>query len=386
MSRRRPKAGRLTFNRSHAMKKAASGLVVTAFALMAVSVGVASQAKQPPVKWPDVLKRDTAWYGSDEARRIADNVLLYQRDTGGWPKNIDMATALSDADRDALLKQKTEVDSTIDNGATYTQLKYLARVYSAHPDDRYKQTFVNGIEYLLRSQYPNGGWPQFYPLHKGYYTHITYNDDAMIGVLELLRDVAKKKPPYSFVDDALRVRASAAVERGIECILKTQVPVDGKLTVWCAQHDEATFKPAAARAFEPVSLSGLESVGIVRFLMKIEHPSQRVIDAIESAVAWFEKTRINGYRWQETPTAAGFDRKLIRDASGGPLWARFYEIGSNRPIFAGRDSVIRYDVSQIEAERRNGYRWYTDDPEKLLKTDYPIWRAKLSAPAQLTKP
>jgi PelA/Pel-15E family pectate lyase len=374
------------------MKKAAPGVIISAFALLLVSLCVESEAslgriqtKPAAVKWPDVLKRDAAWYGSEEAGRIAENVLLYQRDTGGWPKNIDMAIVLLDADKDALLKQKSEVDSTIDNGATYTQLKYLARAYGAHPDDRYKQAFIKGVEYLLKAQYTNGGWPQFFPLHRGYYTHITYNDDAMVGVLELLRDIGKKKAPYVFVDNSLSVRASTAVERGIECILKTQVVVDGKLTVWCAQHDELTFKPAAARAFEPASLSGLESVGIVRFLMKIEHPSQGVMDAIESAVAWFEKTKIDGFRWQETATAGGFDRKLIKDPNSGPLWARFYEIGTNRPIFIGRDSVIRYDVTQIEAERRNGYRWYTDDPAKLLKTDYPIWRAKLTAPVQ-TKP
>jgi PelA/Pel-15E family pectate lyase len=295
------------------MKKTASGVVVIAFALMAVLVCVASnaaesydqQAKQRPVRWPDVLKRDAAWYRSDEALRVADNVLLYQRDSGGWPKNIDMAAVLSDADKDALLKQKPEIDSTIDNGATHTQLKYLARIYGAHPEDRYKQAFIKGVEYLLKAQYANGGWPQFYPLHQGYYTHITYNDDAMIGVLEVLRDVAKTKAPYAFVDAAVRARAASAVERGIECILKTQVVVDGKLTVWCAQHDEVTFKPAAARAFEPVSLSGLESVGIVRFLMRIEHPDKRVITAIESAVAWFEQTKITGFRWQETPVGNG---------------------------------------------------------------------------------
>ena len=363
------------------MKKVAPGVIVTAFALLSLcgisTVAVHNeQAKPTPVKWPDVLKRDANWYGSDDARRIADNVLLYQRDSGGWPKNIDMATVLRDGTKAALLKQKTEIDSTIDNGATYTQLRYLARVYGARADDRYKQAFINGIEYLLKAQYANGGWPQFFPLHRGYYTHITYNDDAMIGVLELLRDIAKKKATYAFVDDALRTRASTAVEHGIECILKTQVVVDGKLTVWCAQHDEVSFKPAAAREFEPVSLSGLESVGIVRFLMKIEHPNQHVVDAIESAITWFEKTRINGLRWQETAKANGFDRVLIRDANSGPLWARFYEIGTNRPIFAGRDSVIRYDVSQIEEERRNGYRWYTDEPEKLLKADYPAWRIK----------
>src|SRR6185436_18679561 len=220
--------------------------------------------------------------------------------SGGWPKNIDMASVLTPAAKASLVKQKDATDSTIDNGATHTQLRYLARIYGAQPLDRHKLAFVKGVEYLLKAQYANGGWPQFYPLHRGYYSHITYNDDAMIGVLELLRDIAKKKPAYTFVDQALRDRSAAAVDRGIECILKTQVVVDGKLTVWSAQHDEVTFKPAAARAFEPVSLSGLESVGVVRFLMKVDKPNRRTDQAVLGAIAWFEKTRINGFRWQET--------------------------------------------------------------------------------------
>lgn len=373
------------------MKKPALGVIVTTFVLMVLGLCVQptvvhAQAKSAAAKWPDVVKNDAAWFANDEATRIADNLLLYQRSTGGWPKNIDMANVLNEPAKAALLKEKDDVDSTIDNGATYTQLKYLARVYDAQHAERFKQAFLDGVEYLLKAQYANGGWPQFYPLHRGYYTHITYNDDAMIGVMELLRDVAKNKSPYAFVDTGLRARASAAVDRGTETILKTQVTVDGKLTVWCAQHDEVTFKPAAARAFEPVSLSGLESAGIVRFLMRIDHPNQQVINAIEAAVAWFQKTSISGFRWQETPTAGGFDRVLIREPGAGPLWARFYEIGTNRPIFIGRDSVIHYDVSQIEAERRNGYRWYTDAPEKLLKTDYAIWRAKLNMPVEISKP
>jgi PelA/Pel-15E family pectate lyase len=332
-----------------------------------------------PIKWSDCLSQKPEWYASDEAARIADNVLLYQRDTGGWPKNIDMAGTLTNEEKAALVKQKQEIDSTIDNGATYTQLAYLARVFTAQKLERHKEAFLKGVDYLLKAQYDNGGWPQYYPLHKGYYTHITYNDNAMIGVMRLLRDIARKKPAYAFVDEARRVKAEQAVQKGIECILKTQVIVDGKRTVWCAQHDEVTLAPAAARKFELVSLSGYESVGIVRFLMGIEHPEQRVIDAIESAIEWFEKTKIMGIRWVEKPDASklhGFDRVAVKDPAAGPLWARFYEIGTNRPIFSGRDSHIKYDVSEIEDERRNGYRWYVDEPAELLSKDYPAWRKK----------
>lgn len=356
------------------------GLCVLAEVALAQKAADAGVTPSTPISWNKALKQKPEWYGTDEAVRVADNLLLYQRDTGGWPKNIDMARVLTSQERDALVKEKGEVDSTIDNNATYTQLAYLARVYTARKLERHHDAFIKGFDYLIKAQYANGGWPQYYPLHEGYYTHITYNDDAMIGVMRLMRDVARQRPEYAFIDEGRRTNAARAVEKGIECILKTQVVVDGTRTVWCAQHDEVTLAPAPARKFEPTSLSGYESVGIVRFLMNVEHPSKEVITAIESAVAWFEKTKISGIRWveQKDPSKLhGFDRVVMKDAAAPLLWARFYEIGTNRPIFSGRDSVIKYDVSQIEDERRNGYRWYIDDPAELLSKDYPAWRKKV---------
>ena len=300
--------------------------------------------------------RPEEWYASAEAIRIADNMLLYQRDSGGWPKNVDMEKPLDDKNRAMLLAQKKHNDSTIDNGATYTQLSFLARVYTAQPQDRHRESFLKGFDYLLKAQYPNGGWPQFYPKLDGYYKRITFNDNAMIGVMKLLRDVAAAKPTYTFVDEARRASAAKAVEKGIECILKTQIVVNGRRTVWCAQHDEVTLAPAGARAFEVVSLSGGESVEIVRFLMSIKDPSPAVVEAIESAIAWFEQSRLKD----------------------GSTWARFYEIGTNRPIFVGRDGVVKYDISQIEEERRTGYAWFVDDAAKLLTKDYPAWRNRRS--------
>ncbi|HEX5603439.1 MAG TPA: pectate lyase, partial [Pyrinomonadaceae bacterium] len=306
------------------------------------------------IAWADAQNKPDEWYASAEALRISNNLVLYQRSSGGWPKNIDMAKPLSESGRASLLSDQKNTDSTIDNGATYTQLSFLARVISAQHQERHRESFLKGLDYLLKAQYPNGGWPQFYPDLTGYYKHITYNDDAMIGVMKLLRDVADAKPVYAFVDEARRARAASAVEKGIECILKTQVVVNGKRTVWCAQHDEVTLAPAAARTYEVVSLSGGESVGIVQFLMSIKNPSLEVVESIESAIAWFEQSQLRG-----------------------PIWARFYEIGTNRPIFVGRDGVVKYSIAEIEYERQTGYKWYVDAPAKLIQKDYPAWK-KLS--------
>ena len=314
----------------------------------------------------------------EEARRIADNVVLYQRSSGGWPKNIDMAKPLSDVEKATILRQKPQTDSTIDNGATYTQLSFLARVYTAQRQERHRESFLKGFDYLLKAQYANGGWPQFYPDPTGYHKHITFNDGAMIGVMKLLRDVADKKPVYSFVDEQRRASAAKAVQKGIECILKTQVIVNGRRTVWGAQHDEVTFASAPARTFEPASLSAGESVDVVRFLMSIKDPSPAVVDAVESAIRWFEESELKGIKWIEKTDASqpgGIDRVVVKDPNAS-TWARFYEIGSNRPIFSGRDGVVKYELAQIEHERRTNYNWYVDQPAKLLRRDYPAWRKR----------
>ena len=328
------------------------------------------------VSWKDAMRQPKAWYGSAEAKRIADSLLAFQFKNGAWDKNMDMSVspALKELD-----KLKREGHTNIDNGATYTQMQYLARVYTVQPEPRFKQAFDRALQYLLEAQYPNGGWPQFYPLRKGYYTHITYNDDAMANVLHLLRSISDRKPEYLFVNDKDRQKAQDALQKGIECILKTQVKVNGKLTVWCAQHDEVTMAPAKARSYELPSLSGSESVGIVDFLMGVTNPSQEIIASIEGAVGWFEAVKIKGIRLERKPvdgSPKGYDLVVVPDAAAPAQWARFYDVATNKPMFCGRDGVVKSTIAEIEYERRNGYRWYVDRPARLLERAYPEWRKR----------
>lgn len=338
-------------------------------------------------RWRDILGVRPNFYGTPESIRIADNVLLYQNDNGGWPKNIDMARKLNDSQKKSLEKNRNKAETLIDNGATWTQIRYLALMREATGDQRYADAVLRGINYLLAAQYPNGGWPMIYPLRKGYYSHITFNDGAMIGVMNLLRDVAENRPtrdgkqPFEFVDATTRERCQRAIDKGLEVILATQVVVDGKPTVWCAQYDEKTLQPAAARSYELVSLSGYESVGIVKYLMEIDNPSPEVRRAIDSAVDWFDKVKIEGQRveWQRDPkTKKPIDRVVVDDADADPLWARFYSIDGNKPMFVGRDGIIHDHLSEIEQERRRGYAWLGDWPSDLLEGDYQDWQEKWS--------
>jgi PelA/Pel-15E family pectate lyase len=162
----------------------------------------------------------------------------------------------------------------------------------------------------------------------------------------------------------------------VTLILAAQVRADGRLTAWCAQHDERTLEPRKARAYEHPSLSGRESVGIVEFLMSLPAPDAATVAAVDAAVAWLRGVRIEGLRVETRPDAAlpgGFDRVAVKDPAAAPIWARFYEIGTNRPIFSGRDSVVRYEMAAIEHERRVNYAWYGYWPETAL-SHYPDWK------------
>jgi pectate lyase len=323
----------------------------------------------PP--WRLFASKPDEWYRGPDGRRGADAILSHQSTAGSWPKNTDTASK-------AYAGDPAQLKGTFDNGATVGELRFLARAYRATQEPRYRDAFLKGYDVVLKAQYANGGWPQSYPPGPGYPRHITFNDNTMVNLMRLIRDVAGDGA-FAFVDADRRSAGRTAFDRGIDCILKCQIVVAGKKTAWCAQHDESDYRPRPARTYELVSLSGAESVELVRLLMSLERPSPEVVAAVEAAVAWFEAAKLTGIRQtiERDPQAPrGRNKVVVKDPAAPPLWARFYEIGTNRPIFCDRDGVAKHDLAEIGYERRNGYGWLGTWPADLLAKDYPAWKAK----------
>lgn len=317
---------------------------------------------------------DSEFFATAEAARIGRQVLAYQRCTGGWPKNIDMARQMTDEElREVIAQKNRRNDSTTDNNATTTQMAYLARLYKATGDTVWAAAVRRGAEYLLSGQYDNGGWPQFWPVQRDYQVHITYNDDAMANTMSLIRDLRDGREPYDasgLIDSAMRVRLAEAFERGIGCILATQIVADGEPTVWCQQHDRETLKPAGARAYELPSYASTESMTLVWMLMDLPDPDERVCRAIEGAMRWFERTRIDCYRYERRgPQGA----RLVADSTAC-TWARYYDLEHCEPFVCDRDGVPRRHLEEIGQERRNGYAWYSGYPAALFPR-YEEWKA-----------
>jgi pectate lyase len=330
------------------------------FTMVVVALSAIAAAQVDPKLTPKAMSaKDDAWFAGEEGLAAIDNMISWQTDSGGWPKGYKL-----DRPRKPEEKGQWGGVATFDNGLTHTEIRLLARSYRIKPRPVVLASINRGIDFLLSAQYANGGYPQRVPPPNTYAKHITFNDGVMTSVLRLLRDIADSQE-FAFVDDGRRAKARQAFDRGIDCILKSQVIVDGRPTGWCAQHHMQTLEPVGGRSFELVSLSGWEGASIVLLLMEIENPTPEIRRAIEGAVAWFERVKIIPAPTPDNPNPE-------------PQWARFYEIGTDRPIFADRDGVKVYSLDEIDKERVSGYRWFGNWGIRV-REKYVQWSAKYGA-------
>lgn len=343
------------------------------------------------------LDRDAAWYATPEARHVADVIVSFQTPAGGWSKNQPRTGALRQPGQpyapDNVSKYLAADDfdtprdphwnyvGTLDNDATITELRFLARVAGQVPgpeSEAWRASFLRGVRYLLAAQFPNGGWPQVWPLEGGYHDAITYNDDAVTEAAELLTDVANAQGDYAFAPADLRKQAAAAAERAVTVVLATQVVVGGKRTIWAQQHDALTLKPVAGRNFEPAELSTEESADLLVYLMSLPKPSPALVAAVHAGADYLAANAIYDQAWTGGKDTEG-GRRLVPKPGAGPIWARYYAAAANTPIFGDRDKTIHDDVNELTLERRNGYSWFNTSPKKALDA-YAVWKKDHPAP------
>ncbi len=320
------------------------------------------------------LGATAAFYASEEARSAADHIVAWQRPTGGWTKGGDYTRGPGTGEHIELPWGA----GTFDNDSTTTELRFLALVISSGGSDAraatWRESFLRGVDYVLAAQYPNGGFPQIYPLAGGYHDAVTLNDDAMVHIIDFLRDVASQQREFAFVPAQEATAARAAADRGIACLLATQLRTpSGRLLIWAQQYDALTLQPCVARNFEPVAACSSESAGVVSFLMSIEKPSPAVVRAVEAAMGWFEATALRDVIWDR---AAAKGTGLVERAGAPLLWARYYDLETGKPVFGDRDRSVHFAVTEISDERRNGYSWFNTRPASLEKP-FNAWQLRL---------
>lgn len=351
-------------------------------------------------------------YDADQILGIAENILAFQNDDGGWPKNIDYQRIFTQKELMAVDTSGIE-PSTLDNRNTYTQIRYLCRVWNQVKNfdelepEKYLNSAIEGIKWILSVQHPvNGGFA-------GYDVDaITFNDDVMTGTLRLLRDIANGTECFSDIPPELREMAQTAYDRGIECILKTQIyitlPEEGVLlTAWCQQHsNEEPFAPVWARSFEPPAICSRESFEILKLLMEIPEPDDNIIEAVRAGCEFFSRddVRISGKRIETVETEPvtlndhtyTTDRFMVDDPDADDMWARFYALDGSfdvisgapdeisgeyphvlSPVWCDSNCIYVREYNDLSRERRNGYSYVISGGDQLLKM-YEEWEKTIS--------
>lgn len=335
------------------------------------------------------LDRPSDWYGSAQARRIADAIVSFQTPAGGWSKNQDRTIARLPGQRfsnDAETMEQNPANfdapadrfwtfvGTLDNEATWTEMRFLAKVAAHAPGaqgDAWRASIERGVRYLLDAQYPNGGWPQIWPLEGGFHDSITFNDNAVANAAMLLRDVSEGREGFDFVSNDLKSRAGEATHKAVEVILAAQVRQGDRLLGWPQQVEPMRLVPTSARNYEPRSIASGETTDILIFLMREPNPSAEVKAAVRGAAAWLEAVRVYDKSFEMTDQG----RKLIDKPGAGPIWSRNYDLVTGRPIFGDKDQTIHDDVNEISIGRRNGYSWWITSPQRALDL-YAVWSAE----------
>ena len=288
-----------------------------------------------------------------------------QLESGGWDYLIDFdpeagrqAYRRTDKgyipEKDAAGRQNT---TTFDDDNTQSALRFLMAFVAATPDrgeapaGQSRAALDYGLAKMLAAQYPNGAWPQRWsgrphdadrhPVKpasiprnwprmyskEDYTGHYTLNDntqrDCILTMLAAWRQLGKAE----YLN---------AAKKGGDFLILAQLPAPQP--VWAQQYNPG-MEPAWARAFEPPAACAAESAGVIRSLVDLylETDEEKYLAPIPRAIEWYRRSQIR-------PN----------------IWARFYELSTNRRIYGDRDGRIHYRLGEISEERRKGYSWEAD--------------------------
>ncbi|TIS55065.1 MAG: hypothetical protein E5W91_24000 [Mesorhizobium sp.] len=288
--------------------------------------------------------KDPRWMAAAAAaaRVTMDGQLL----SGGWYNFTDTAasararwcyrtTVANDDACERIDGNKERNNGTLDDNITQSNLGFLIWYDEASQgrDPAVKDAIKYGLDRLLEAQYPNGAWPVFlgrvFP-HRLFAaawrarlpatwsrewvkppgSALVVNDQLIRDVIRLLLTAER----YTKRQDLL-----AAARRSGEFLLASQLP--GPQRGW-AQTYNLDLEPIWGRKFEPPAVASRETAGAIQALLQLylRTGEQRYLTGATEAAEWLRKSR---------------------RPSGD--WTRFYELGSNRPLFVGRDNKLTYD-------------------------------------------
>jgi PelA/Pel-15E family pectate lyase len=299
------------------------------------------------------------------AEKVGAALVRGQHPSGGWNYMIDFAGEASLKDWYATIGangwrleefQHYWGNATFDDAGTSEAMQLLLRLYVEKRDPRWRPPLEKAIGFVLKSQYPVGGWPQRYPpVHafEGDYTsYITFNDDVAGENIKFLVMV------HQALGDP---RAMDAIRRAMNAFVVTQQPQPQP--AWGLQHT-LDLKPAGARSYEPRALVTHTTANNVTQLMNFYELTgdAKFLARVPEAIDWLDKV------------------KLAAPRPDGRTHPTFIEIGTDRPLYVHRrgSNVVNgaYYVDYSPERTIGHYNAYRKIDVAGLRKRYAMLKAK----------
>jgi hypothetical protein len=273
----------------------------------------------------DAYKATKNDYFYEAAEKVVAALIWSQSNEGGWNYMMDFAG-------DRSLKnwyntigkngwrleefQHYYGNDTFDDDVSSNAARLLLRMYIQKLDPKYKPALDKAINFILKSQYSNGGWPQRYPLkydfnkagNPDYSSYYTYNDDVIGENLNFLIQCYLVLGEERYLDP---------IYRAMNFYLISQQ----KNGAWGQQYN-MQMEVAGARTYEPAAYLPRTTLSNSLLLLKFYQYTgdRKFLIRIPDAIQWLDKVKL--------PASLTQNERYTH-----PL---FVAVGTDKPIFVHR--------------------------------------------------
>lgn len=249
------------------------------------------------------------------AREAAAALMRGQNKHGGWDHTINFAD----------LSNETV---SFDDNQSQSAISFLLALNRVVSDEHLSAAVQRALEMMSRTQLNNGGWPHLYPPRGNYHDYATFNDGGINDCIRVMIEAYQLNKDDAAIERSLRKAARFLM------ISQLPPPQPG----WAQQYNEF-LQPAWARTFEPPSVCPAVTIRNIQTLIDlyVALGEATLLEPIPDALRWLEEIRLpNG------------------------KWARFVEIGTNKPLYFDRGRIRVNSIEELHPERRTGYAYETN--------------------------
>lgn len=270
----------------------------------------------------------------DAAREVGRALAWGQRKEGGWGHRVDVGHLTPEAK----MPERKSGHCTFDDNISQEATSFLMELDGELDEPWLIDSVRLALQFFQEAQFDNGAWPQWYPLRGGYHDYYTYNDNAINDCIRVMLEAHRRYGNSDYLETA---------ERGGAFIVASQL--DPPQAGWAQQHAH-DMQPADARRFEPAGVCSAATARNIRTLVDLYlyTGDGKYLEPIPDAIDWLNRSKL--------------EPDQILESEGGEarnVWARLYEVGTNRPIYGDRASQRKtfYDLRKVSERERTSYGW-----------------------------